>query len=178
MSELSVPIERIENIIYVMRGQRVMLDADLALIYGVETKAFNRAIDRNTDRFPEDFAFYLTNEEWKNLKCQIGTSSLWGGRRKLPRVFTELGAYAAAFALRSDRAKKMSIEVIRAFVRMRRILASNEQFAGALHELRSFVLKKFHKTDHEFSNLWKPLEKLINPPTNTSRIGFDLGPYQ
>ncbi len=176
MSEFMVPAERIESIIYVIRGQRVILDADLALIYGVETKAFNRAIDRNVDRFPEDFAFYLTNEEWKVLKCQIGTSNKGrGGKHKLPRVFTEHGAYAAAFMLRSDRAKKMSVEVVRAFVHMRKILASNEQFASALHELRSFVLKKFNKTDQEFQRVWKAIEKLSAPPASSqARIGFCL----
>ena len=130
------PVKRIEGIIYIIRNQKVMLDSDLAMIYGVETKVFNRAIDRNIDRFPEDFAFRLTQMEWKNLRCQFGTSNgiqnslrcqigildscKAPGRGKyskyLPRVFTEHGAYAAAFMLRSERAKTMSIEVVRAFV--------------------------------------------------------------
>jgi len=169
------PVKRIERIIYIIRGKKVMLDADLAMIYGVETKAFNRAIDRNIDRFPEDFAFRLTQIEWKNLRCQIGTSSQnHGGLRYLPRVFTEHGAYAAAFMLRSERAKTMSIEVVRAFVQMRRLLVSNEQFLRGLNELKSFVLKHSQKTDQEFRKVWRAIEKLSEPVKPQERIGFKL----
>ncbi|MBI5412671.1 ORF6N domain-containing protein [Candidatus Peregrinibacteria bacterium] len=136
------------------------------------------------DRFPDDFAFQLTNEEWgslrsqfatSNLMFQIGTSSLWGGRRKSPRVFTEHGAYAAAFVLRSPRAQKMSIEVIRAFIRMRQLLASQEGLSKDVKELKSFVLKHSNKTDREFRRVWQAIEKLsAPPPVEERRIGFCL----
>ena len=168
-----VPAERIENRIHILRDQRVMLDQDLAALYGVETKTLNRAVDRNTARFPKDFIFHLSDDEWKILKYQIGTSKKGsGGKQKLPRVFTEHGAYAAAFVLRSPRAQTMSIEVIRAFIRMRQILESNKELAKAVLELRSFMLKNSSKVDQEFRRVWTVIEKLSTPPTEERKIGF------
>ncbi|MFH0820462.1 MAG: ORF6N domain-containing protein [Candidatus Peregrinibacteria bacterium] len=188
MNELMIPIERIGNMIYVVRGHRIMLDAHLATLYGVPTGRLNEQLSRNKDRFPEDFAFQLNKDEWNSLRCQIGTLdvnfalnlksqiaiSSWGGRRKLPWVFTEHGVVMLANILHSKHAIKMSIEVVRAFVHMRKTLAFNEKFTKELQELRSFVLKRFHKTDQEFYKLWKAIEKLINPPINPNRIGFRL----
>ena len=112
--------------IHTIRGERVMLDNDLADIYGVVTGALNRAVDRNERRFPEAFSFRLNEDEWENLKCQIGISSSWGGRRRaLPRVFTEYGAVALATVLNSDRAVAASIQIVQAFVRLRRVLDGN-----------------------------------------------------
>src|SRR5215469_12105177 len=114
---LPTPVESVTRKIYIIRGQRVMLDSDLAQLYQVETKALNRAVKRNADRFPEDFMFQLTGEEAKNLRCQIGASgSGYGGRRYLPYAFTEHGVAMLSTALHSPRAVQMSIFIVRAFV--------------------------------------------------------------
>ena len=171
--ESIVPAERIESRILIIRGQRVMMDQDLAQLYGVSTKNLNKAVSRNQKRFPEDFVYQLTQEEWKFLKFQIGTSKTGsGGKQKLPKVFTEHGAYAAAFVLRSPRAQTMSIEVIRAFIRMRQILESNKELAKAVLDMRSFMLKNSNKVDQEFRRVWTAIEKLSAPPTEQRRIGF------
>ena len=175
MTTSIVSIELIENRIHIIRGQRVMLDQDLALLYAVETKALNRAVDRNRARFPDDFAFHLSDEEWQFLKCRIGTSKKGsGGKQKRPRVFTEHGAYAAAFMLRSPRAQTMSIQIIRAFNHMRQIMTSHKEMAKEVSELKSFALKHSRTTDQEFRRVWNAIEKLSEPPANTRRIGFRL----
>src|SRR3989338_9141389 len=111
---LIASVEQIESQIFLIRGQRVMLDADLAELYEVETRRLNEQVRRNSERFPEDFIFQLTAEEFANLKSQFATSS-WGGRRKLPFVFTEHGAIMAASVLNSKRAIEASVQVVRAF---------------------------------------------------------------
>jgi hypothetical protein len=121
-----VPLENVERTILILRGLRVILDSDLAALYGVPVKRLNEQVKRNADRFPPDFAFQLTREEFANLKSQIATSSsAWGGKRKVPTAFTEHGALMAASVLNSPTAVKMSILVVRAFVRFRRILSTN-----------------------------------------------------
>jgi hypothetical protein len=123
----------IEQLIREVRGRRVLLDADLAATYGVETKVLNRAVKRNRDRFPEDFLFQLTATEWGNLKRQIGTSSsAHGGRRTRPYAFTEHGALQAANVLNSPRAVQMSVFVIRAFIKMRETLQGTRGLARKL----------------------------------------------
>lgn len=129
-------LQHIENLVYVIRNKQVMVDSDLALLYQVETKSLNRAVKRNIKRFPEDFCFQLTVEEYENLKCQIGTSKMMdqeksdgrGGRRTLPYVFTEQGISMLASVLHSDVAVNVSIGIMRAFVEMRRFIANNEAF--------------------------------------------------
>src|ERR1022692_1897886 len=128
--ELIASVEQIESQIYLVRGQKVMLDADLAALYEVETKALNRAVKRNSARFPVDFIFQLSADEFANLRCQSGTSSLrsqidtsrWGGRRYPPYAFTEHGAIMAASVLNSPRAVEASVQVVRAFVQLRQML--------------------------------------------------------
>ena len=119
----------IEKLIYVIRDKQVMIDSNLAMLYQVETGALNRAVKRNIKRFPDDFRFQLTVEEYENLKCQIGISSLnengYGGRRTLPYVFTEQGISMLASVLHSDIAINVSIGIMRAFVEMRRFIANN-----------------------------------------------------
>jgi len=117
----------IENLIYEVRGKQVMLDSDLARLYEVETKQLNRQVKRNIERFDDDFMFQLTNSEYQNLKCQIGTSSSnnYGGRRTLPYVFTEMGVTTLASVLHSTIAINMSKKIIRAFVMMRHYISSN-----------------------------------------------------
>ena len=147
----------IDQSIYVICGQRVMLDEDLAKLYGVETRVLNQAVHRNIDRFPEDFMFRLSVKEFDNLISQIVTSNR-GGRRKMPFVFTEHGTVMLAGVLRSKRAVQMSIQVVKAFVRLRHVLASHGNMVEQLAEIRSFMLKQSNKTDREFRKVWKPLK--------------------
>jgi len=165
--------QTISSVICIVRGKKVMLDEDLAKIYGVEARILNQSVMRNKDRFPEDFMFRLTAEEFKNLKSQFVISS-WGGRRKWPLAFTEHGAVMLASVLRSKRAIQMSIEVVKAFVQLRYVLASQKNMENQLTEIRSFMLKQSNQTDREFKKVWKAIEDLTNPPDNkTNRpIGF------
>ena len=135
-----MPTERIEQAIFLIRGQKVMLDADLAELYGVTTKAFNRAVKRNIERFPEDFMFPLTIQEVTNLRCQIGTSRSWGGRRFLPLAFTEQGVAMLSSVLRSKRAVQVNIEIMRAFVKLREMLARKPSGAVEARKLTSVAL--------------------------------------
>jgi hypothetical protein len=172
-----IPAERIERLIYVIRGRKVILDQDLAMLYGVETKNFNKAAGRNKERFPEDFAFQLTKEEWNALRFQFGTSNVGrGGRRYLPFVFTEHGVVMAANLLKSDMAITVSVEIVRAFIRMRHFLASQEEIIKDLAGVKSFVLKHSSQNDREFRRVWQAIEKLMSPPKAEPehRIGFDL----
>jgi len=121
-----IPAERIEQAILLIRGEKVMLDADLARLYRVETGALTRAVRRNLVRFPPDFMFQLTTEEYENLKCQFGISSRWGGRRRPPYAFSEQGVAMLSSVLRSPRAVAVNVEIMRAFVRLRKMLASHE----------------------------------------------------
>jgi hypothetical protein len=120
-----VPVERIERAIHVIREHKVILDADLAELYQVETKALVRAVKRNLDRFPEDFLFQLTKKEFAILRRQAGTSSQWGGRRYAPYAFTEQGVAMLSSVLSSLRAVQVNIEIMRAFVRLRQLLATH-----------------------------------------------------
>jgi len=161
-----VPLERIERAIILVRGEKVMLDSDLAEIYGVETKALNRAMKRNANRFPPDFMFQLTVEETANLRCQIGTSSSYGGRRYLPYAFTEHGALMLANVLNSERAAQTSVQVVRAFVRLRQMLASNAELARKLAAMEK-------KYDAQFKVVFEAIRQLMSPPAKPKReIGF------
>jgi len=163
---LPVPLRRIEQAILLVRGQRVMLDADLAALYGVETKALVRAVKRNADRFPEDFMFQLNRHEFDNLRCQIGTSSSWSGLRRPPYAFTEQGVAMLSSVLRSSRAVQVNVEVVRAFVRLRRILAENAGLARRLDELEK-------KYDVQFKVVFDTIRQLMLPPEpKKKRIGF------
>jgi hypothetical protein len=128
-------LEPVQTLIHEIRGQRVILDSDLARIYGVAVKALNQAVKRNAARFPEDFAFQLTSTEWQSLRSQFVTSRSHGGRRYLPYAFNEHGALMAANVLNSDRAVEMSVFVVRAFVKLRETLASHKELAAKIDEL-------------------------------------------
>ena len=133
-----IPMERIEKSILFLRGQKVMLSSDLAELYDVAPKALVQAVRRNETRFPEDFMFQLNAEEFANLKLQLATSSSgWGGRRKPPLAFTEHGAVMAASVLNTPVAVAASIQVVRAFVRLRQLLASTTEFAQRLKDLEA-----------------------------------------
>ena len=172
-----VPLERIENKIYLIRGQKVLLDTDLAELYGVSTRRLNEQVRRNLDRFPNDFAFVLTPKEFANLKSHFATSS-WGGRRKLPWAFTEHGAIQAANVLNSPRAIAMGIYVVRAFVQLREVLASNKDLARKLAALERSLVALDLKTRRQFKEVYEAIRALMNPPPPKRRsIGFtaDLG---
>ncbi len=147
--------QEIQNLIYTIRGRQVMLDSDLATLYGVETKNLNRAVKRNMERFPLSFCFQLTEDEAENLRCQIGTSSLnYGGRRYLPYAFGEQGIAMLSAVLRSEVAVKVSIEIMDAFVEMRRMLISN---ASLFHRLDKVEVKQL-ETDQKIEEIFKVLE--------------------
>lgn len=161
-----VPLRRIEQAILQVRGHRVMLDADLAALYGVETGALVRAVKRNAYRFPEDFMFQLTSQEFEILRCQFGISSSWGGRRHPPYAFTEQGVAMLSSVLRSKRAAQVNVEIMRAFVRLRRILAENAGLAQRLDELEK-------KYDVQFKVVFDAIRSLMQPPEpKKKRIGF------
>ena len=151
----SIVPKKIRNLIYTIRGKQVMLDSDLAALYQVETKNLNKAVKRNIERFPASFCFQLTEKEVENLRFQFGTSSLnYGGRRYLPYAFTEQGVAMASAILRSDIAVRMSVQIMEAFVEMRRMLISN---ASLFHRLDNIELKQL-EADQKFEEIFKALE--------------------
>lgn len=160
-------IEKIEKAIYLIRGEKVMLDRDLASLYGVETGALNRAVKRNLQRFPLDFMFQLTTEEADFLRCQIGISNRGrGGRRFLPYVFTEQGVAMLSSVLNSERAVLVNIEIMRAFVKLRQMLASNGELSRRLDELES-------KYDKQFRVVFDAIRQLMTTPARDRKeIGF------
>lgn len=137
MSDL-IPVERVESKIYLIRGQRVMVDRDLAMLYGVKTKNLNKAVSRNHKRFPEDFMFQLTRVEYENLRFQIGTSK-HGGRRYMPYVFSEYGVAMLSSVLKSERAIQVNIAIMRAFGKLRQVLSSHKEVSRKLKELEGRV---------------------------------------
>src|SRR6266481_6420997 len=136
--KLIASVEQIESRIFFIHGQRVMLDTDLAELYGVETKRLNEQVRLNSARFPEDFMFQLSAEEVTNLRSQFATSS-WGGRRSLPSVFTEHGAIMAASVLNSTRAIEISAHVVRAFVRLRELVSNHKELSQKLNQMERKV---------------------------------------
>lgn len=150
----------IKNLIYVIRGQQVMLDSDLAMLYHVETRNLNKAMKRNVDRFPEDFCFQLTREEYTKLMFQFGTSTLQesekthGGRRKLPYVFTEQGISMLSAVLRSEIAVKVSVRIMRTFVEMRHFMANNSLVLSRINELEVKQLSYQKETDDKFEQVF------------------------
>lgn len=185
-------LKPIEPLILTLRGQRVILDADLAEIYGVATKRLNEQVKRNGDRFPDDFVFQLTTEEWRNLKSQFATvssesigievnvdnrSQIATGSQKhrdprfMPYAFTEHGAIMASMVLNSPESTAMSVFVVRAFVQMRGRLAVNADILKRLAEIDTTLLEQ----DQALQVIWKNLQPLLDPPPDPPRrkIGFD-----
>jgi phage regulator Rha-like protein len=159
-------MEAVERRIHLIRGHKVMLDSDLAELYGVETRVLNQAINRNRERFPGDFMFQLTSAEAQNLRSQIVTSS-WGGRRYTPYAFTEQGVAMLSSVLRSKRAIQVNIAIMRTFVRLREILATNKELARKLEELEQ-------KYDAQFKVIFEVMRQLMEPTEEPDRppIGF------
>jgi uncharacterized membrane-anchored protein YjiN (DUF445 family) len=159
----------IERRIYFVRGQKVMTDNDVAVLYRVPTGALNQAVRRNIQRFPADFMFQLTSEETENLKSQFVISS-WGGRRHLPFVFTEQGVAMLSSVLKSDRAIQVNIAIMRAFVKLRDLLATHKELAQRLEELEG----KFQRHDSQIREVFEAIRALLafQPNPNKRPIGF------
>ena len=169
-----IPIESIVSRIFLIRSQKVMLDSDLASLFGVPTKRFNEQIKRNISRFPSDFMFQLTQEEFESLKSQFATSNEGrGGRRYLPFVFTEHGAIMAATVLNSPLAVEMSVFVVRAFVKLREMLSTHKELAHKIEELE----RKFGVHDEAIIGLFEAIRQLMEPPEEKRKqIGFTKEP--
>lgn len=168
-TEAIVRAERIESCILLIRGQKVMLDSDLAELYGASTGALTRAVRRNSDRFPSDFMFRLNKAEVANLRSQLGTSSQWGGRRYTPYAFTEQGVAMLSSVLRSKRAVMVNIQIMRAFVKLREMLGTHRELARKLAQLE----KRIEGHDEEITVIFEAIRQLMEPPDKTSkRIGF------
>jgi len=158
-----IPVERIASRIYLIRSEKVMLDSDLAELYAVPTSALNQQVKRNIDRFPEDFAFRLTADEFESLMSQIVISNMGrGGRRILPMVFTEQGVAMLSSVLRSKRAAQVNVAIMRTFVRLREILATHQDLA-----------RKVKEHDRQIATLFSAVEKLLAlPERKKNQIGY------
>jgi len=166
MSSL-IPNERVEKKILLIRGEKVLLDSDLAGLYGVKTKMINKAVGRNHERFPEDFIFQLTEQEYEALRFQFGTSKKRGGRRYLPYVFTEQGVAMLSGVLHSKRAIMVNVTIMRTFVKLRRMIASNKDLAEKLVQLEKRYDKQFKVVFDAIRQLMEPM-----PKPGKQRIGF------
>jgi hypothetical protein len=166
-----IPDKRIERSILLIRGLKVMLDRDLAELYGVQTRDLNKAVRRNSDRFPSDFMFQLTLEEYKILMFQFGTSR-WGGTRKLPYAFTELGVAMLSSVLNSKRAVQVNIQIMRTFAALRELLITHKDLARKLEEMEK-------KYDQQFKVVFEAIRQLITAPDSVQekpkhQIGFKV----
>ena len=192
MTQIAPQPENLAQLVFWVRGEKVLLDADLAMLYGVETGALNRAVKRNIERFPADFMLQLTPEEWEDLKCQIGissspvaaakvkklgairsqvvTASAHGGRRAIPYAFTEQGVAMLSSVLHSQRAVEVNIAIMRTFVKLREIMATHKDLAIKIESLEA----KYAGHDDEIQVIFKTIKKLLEPlPIPPKRrIGF------
>jgi hypothetical protein len=162
----SIPLETLHRRIYVIRNHNVMLDQDLAALYGVGTKVLNQAVSRNMGRFPDDFMFRLTHEEFATLKSQIVTSR-WGGRRYSPYAFTEQGVAMLSTVLRSEQAIQVNVAIMRAFVRMREVMISHKDLAQRIDDME-------RKYDSQFKVVFDAIRRLMEPPVPSKKrsIGY------
>jgi len=166
-------LTQIQNMIYEIRGQKVMLDSDLAALYEVETFNLNKAVKRNIKRFPIDFMFQLSNKEWKNLIFQNGISSeQHGGRRSMPYAFTEQGVAMLAAVLNSQKAININIQIMRAFVKLRHYVLSQTTTNEQVAELRKLLLLYIEKNDKRVNEIIIALNNLVEQPKKTKTIGF------
>ena len=166
---VTVPDEVLIKKIFHIRGNKVILDFDLAELYQVETKRLNEQVKRNVERFPADFMFQLSDAEWENLRSQIATSSSsWGGRRIPPYAFTEHGVLMLSSVLKSDRAVQVNIHIMRFYIKLRGVLMQNKEILLKLGQ----VERGLSKHDRHFAVVFDHLKQLITSPKPTSRIGF------
>lgn len=172
MATTLLPSEIVENKIYFIRGRKVMIDRDLALLYGVLTKNFNKAVRRNLDRFPEDFMFTLTQEEVKSLRFQSAALKRGEHSKYLPMAFTEQGIAMLSGVLRSSRAVQVNISIMRAFVKLRELMMTHKDLARKIEELET----KFNKHDENFIVIFQAIKKLLQvsrePNKKKPPIGF------
>jgi hypothetical protein len=171
-TDVTIPDEVIMNKIYFVRKHKVMLDKDLAELYGVETKRLNEQVKRNIKRFPEDFMFQLTETEYQNLTSQFATSS-WGGTRKMPFVFTEHGVLMLSSVLNSDRAIDVNIKIMRIFTHIRQMLIDNAELRLAIEEIKEKTSNNTKNIELVFQYLDELLEKKENPKPR-KQIGFKI----
>ncbi len=165
-----IPIEKISSQIVLIRGQKVILDRDLAKLYGVETGRLNEQVTRNLDRFPSDFMFRISIDEFKNLKSHFAISS-WGGTRKPPRAFTEHGVAMLSSVLKSKKAVEINILIVRAFVRMRELLYSDKELAFRIEKIE----KKLEFHGKTLETVVNTVSKLLKQPkSKPKKIGFDI----
>lgn len=165
-----IPSEIIQKKIFIIRDQKVMLDKDLAELYSVETKNLNKAVKRNIERFPKDFMFQLSEDEFDNLKFHFGTSN-WGGTRKLPYAFTEQGVAMLSSVLRSERAVKVNIEIMRTFVKLREISITHKELADKMKLLEL----KIETHDDQIASIFEAINHLLIPEEKPRKqIGFTL----
>ena len=165
-----LPDEIIMNKIYFIREQKVMLDSDLAELYGVETRRLNEQVKRNISRFPEDFMFQLSEFEFENLKSQFATSS-WGGRRKLPNVFTEHGVLMLSSVLNSEKAIKVNIQIMRIFTKVRETLTDNLSMKLDIQQIKNKLANQDKNIELVFQYLDELIEKQEEPVTRR-KIGY------
>jgi hypothetical protein len=160
-----LPQELVESKILLLRDKKVMLDRDLAVLYGVTTSNLNKAVNRNLERFPEDFMLQMTTDEFKNLKFHFGISS-WGGTRKLPYAFTENGVAMLSTVLNSKRAITVNIQIMRTFTKLREMLATHKDLARKIEDMEK-------KYDHQFKVVFDAIKQLLEPPVKSKRkVGF------
>ncbi len=165
-----IPSEKILTIIYLIRDRKVMVDRDLAELYKVVTRRLNEQVKRNADRFPDDFMFQLTREEFDNLKSQIAISSL-GGVRKLPYAFMEHGVAMLSSVLNSDKAIQVNIQIVKVFISLRKTIITTKEIQKELQSLK----RKINKHDEEIDVLFEAIERLLNPKVKPSKeIGFKV----
>ena len=165
MSTALIPTETIESIIYLIRGKKIMLDSDLAVLYRVETKVLLQAIKRNIERFPTDFMFQLDEQEYEILRSQIVTSS-WGGRRYLPYAFTEQGIAMLSTVLNSKRAINVNIQIMRTFTKLREMIESNKDLKRKIEDMEK-------KYDKQFQIVFEAIKQLVEPVERPKRkVGF------
>jgi hypothetical protein len=167
-------LTQIKNMIYEIRGHKVMFDNDLAALYQVETKYLNRTVKRHLKRFPPDFMFQLTDKEWEILRCQIGTAKKVEKIRFNPFVFTEQGIAMLSGLLNSDIAIKVNIQIMRAFVQLRHYIISKADTNEQIDELRKLLLLYMKNNDSRVNEIIAVLNKLIAEPPKTRRIGFNV----
>jgi hypothetical protein len=165
-----ISLQSITNSILFIRGQKVMLDTDLANLYEVETRILTRALKRNLERFPEDFMFQLSEEEYENLRSQFGISSQWGGRRFPPYAFTEQGVAMLSSVLRSDRAVQVNIEIMRTFVKLREMLSNNKDLVGKLNKLEM-------KYDEQFKIVFDAIRQLMSTDDIKKKRPIGFAPW-
>jgi hypothetical protein len=171
--EMPIPIDRIEKAILVIRGHKVMLDSDLAELYGVKTKVLKQAVRRNIERFPKDFMFELSRQEHSNLRSQIVTSSFaqWGGPRYKPMAFTEQGVAMLSSVLRTRRAIQVNIAIMRVFVTLREMMATHKELSLKLRELES----RIQDHDEQIVAIFEAIQQLMTPSERPrKKIGFQI----